>query len=64
MAAQSHPLPPPHFEKAVYFLPQSSQMFVVLILLTSEGWKAESNLEPPSGFVNDTPGLEVQHLNH
>ena len=22
----------------------------VLILLTSEGWKAESTLEPPSGF--------------
>ena len=27
-----------HFEKAVYFLPLSSQKFLVLILPTSEGW--------------------------
>ena len=26
-----------HFEEAVYFLPQSSQKFLVLILLTLEG---------------------------
>ena len=37
-----------HFEEAVYSLPLSSQKFLVLILSTSEGWKAESTLEPPS----------------
>ena len=36
-----------HFEEAVYFLPLSSQKFLVLILSTPEGWKAESTLEPP-----------------
>ena len=28
-----------HFKEARYFLPQSSQKFLVLILLTSGGWK-------------------------
>ena len=45
-----------HFEEAVYFLPFSSQKFLVLILLTLEGWKAESTLEPPTGFEHRTPG--------
>ena len=45
-----------HFDEAVYFLPFSSQKFLVLILSTSEGWKAESTLEPPSGF-------ETKHKN-
>ena len=31
---------------------------------TMEGLKAESTLEPPSGFEHRTPGLEIQHLNH
>ena len=53
-----------HFKEAVYFLPFSSQKFLVLILSTSEGWKAESTLEPPSGFDHGTPGLGIQHLNH
>ena len=53
-----------HFEEAVYFLPFSSQKFLVLILSTSEGWKAESTLEPPSGFEHGTPGLGIQCLNH
>ena len=53
-----------HFEEAVYFLPISSQIFLVLILSTSEGWKAESTLEPLTGFEHRTPGLEIQHLNH
>ena len=48
-----------HFEKAVYFLPFSSQKFLVLILSTSERWKAELTLEPPSGFENGTPGLRI-----
>ena len=53
-----------HFKEAVYFLPLYSQTFLVLILSTSERWKAESTLEPPSGFEHGTPGLEIQHLNH
>ena len=53
-----------HFEEVVYFLPLSSQKFLVLILLTSEGWKAELTLEPPSAFEHGTPGLGIQHPNH
>ena len=53
-----------HFEEAVYFLPQSSQTFLVLIFPTSEGWNAESTWEPPSGFEHGTPGLGIQRLNH
>ena len=33
-------------------------------LSTSEGWKADSTLEPPSGFQHATPGLRIQLLNH
>ena len=53
-----------HFEEVVYFLPFSSQKLLVLILSTSWGWKAESFLEPPSGFEHGTPGLGIQCLNH
>ena len=53
-----------HFEEAVYFLPLSSQIFLVLILLTLEEWKAELTLESPNGFEHGTPGLEIQCLNH
>ena len=53
-----------HFEEAVYFFPFSSQKFLVLILSTPEGWKAESILEPPSDFEHGTPGLGIQCLNH
>ena len=53
-----------HFGEAVYFLPLSSQKFLVLILSTSEGWKAELTLEPLSGFEHGTPGLGIQRLNH
>ena len=53
-----------HFEETVYFLPFNFQKFLVLILPTSEGWKAESTLEPPSGFEHGTPGLGIQRLNH
>ena len=41
----------------------SSQKFLVLILLTSGGLKAELTLEPPSGFEHGTPGLGIQHVN-
>ena len=40
------------------------QKFLVLILSTSEVWKAESTLEPPSSFEHETPGLGIQRLNH
>ena len=50
--------------RLVYFLPFSSQKFLVLILSTTEGWKAELTLEPPSGFEHGTPGLGIQRLNH
>ena len=33
----------------------SSQIYSVLILLTLEGWKTESTLEPPSGSEHGTP---------
>ena len=52
------------FEAAVYFLAFSSRKFLVLILSTSERWKAELTLEPPSGFEHEAPGLGIQHLNH
>ena len=53
-----------HYKEAVNFLPLSSQKFLVLIWSTSEGWKAELNLEPLSGLEHVTPGLWIQHLNH
>ena len=52
-----------YFEEAVYFLSLSSQIFLVLILSASEGWKAEPTLEPPDGFEHETPGLEILQLN-
>ena len=53
-----------HFDEAIYFLPLSSQKSLVLILPTSEGWKAELTLEPSSGFEHGTPGLGIQRLDH
>ena len=44
-------------EETVYFLPLSHREFLVLILSTTERWKAESTLEPPSGFDLGTIGL-------
>ena len=51
-----------YFEAAVYFLPFTSQKFLVLISSTLEGWKAESILKPPCGFEHGTPGLGIQRL--
>ena len=42
----------------------NSQKFLILILLTSEGWKTESTLEPPNDFDHETPELGIQHLKH
>ena len=53
-----------YFEEEVYFLPLSSQKFLILILSTLEGWKAGSTLERPSGFEHGATGLETQRLNH
>ena len=47
------------FKEAVYFLPLSSQKFVVLILSTLEGRKAELTLKPPSGFEHEIPGTPL-----
>ena len=52
-----------HSEEAVYFVPLSSQKLLVLILSTTEGWKAESTLEPPTSFEHETPGLGIHYLN-
>ena len=52
------------FEEAVYFLPLSFQKFLLLILSISEELKAESTLEPPSGFEHGIPGMGIQCLNH
>ena len=41
-------------KETVYFLPLNPLEFLVLILSTSEGWKAELTLEPPSGFELET----------
>ena len=51
-----------NFEEAVYFLPLSSQKFLILISSTSERWKTESTLVPPGGFEHGTPGLEIHRL--
>ena len=47
-----------------FILPLSPQKIMVLISLTSEGWKADLILEPPNGFESKTPELGIQHLNH
>ena len=43
-------------------MPLSLQKFMVLTLSTSEGWKTESTLKPPSGFEHGTLGLGIQRL--
>ena len=53
-----------HFDEAAYFIALSPQKFLVLILSTSEGWKATPTLEAPNGFDHETPGLGIQHFNH
>ena len=47
----------------VYFFPLSSQKFLVLILSTSEGWKAKSTLEPLSCFEHGAPGVKLKCCN-
>ena len=51
-----------HFEEAVYCLPLSPQKFLVLILSTPEGRKAESTMEPLSGFEHGTPCMKYMKL--
>ena len=53
-----------HFKEAIYFLALSPQKFLVLILSSSKGWKAELALVLPSGFEHETPGLGIQRFNH
>ena len=52
------------YKESGIFLSTSSLKFLVLIWLTSEGWKTESTLELPSGFEHWTPRLGIQRLNH
>ena len=47
------------FKEAVYFLPFSLQTFLVLILSTMDGWKAESTLEPTQLFWIQDPWIEI-----
>ena len=49
-----------HLKEAVSFITLSAQKFLLLILSTSEGWKAE----PPNDFEHKTPVLRIQHLNY
>ena len=49
-----------HYEETVYFLLLSYQEVLVLIWLTSKGWKAESTFGPPSEFKLETSRLEIQ----
>ena len=53
-----------HFEETVYVLRLITQEILVLILSISEGWMAESTLEPLSGFEPGTPGLGIQQPYH
>ena len=53
-----------HNEEAVYFLPLSSQNFLILIWLILVGRKTESTLEAPSGVGHRNPGLGIQRFNH
>ena len=53
-----------NYEKTVYFLPLSTQKYLVLISSNLDGWKVESTLEPLSDFELETSGLGIQHLNH
>ena len=48
--------------RKVYFLPLSSQKFLVLNWWNSEGWKAELTLQPPSGFEPKTLNWESKAL--
>ena len=45
-------------------LPLSTLEFLVPIWLTSEGWNAESILEPPSGIERGTHGPGIQRPKH
>ena len=53
-----------HYKETVYFLPPRPQEVLVFIRSTSEGWKAELTLEPPSGFDCGIPGLEIRHSDY
>ena len=52
------------FKATVRLLSFSSWEFLVLIWSTTEGRKAELDLEPPSGLEHGTHGLEIQRFNH
>ena len=45
-----------------FYLPLSSQKFLVLILLTWKDERPRRPWKPPSGFEHETPGLGTQRL--
>ena len=51
-----------HYEETFYFLPLSPEDFLILIFSTSKGLKANSTLEPLSGFEPEISGLGIQCL--
>ena len=54
-----------HHQELVYILPLSPKEFLVLILLTLEGSKAESHLQAPSVCLEPwPPGVGIQCPNH
>lgn len=50
------------YKETVCFLPLCPQEFLVLIWSTTEGWKAESTFNPPTGFEIGNPEFGIQHL--
>ena len=46
----------------IFYLPLSSQKFLVLILLTWKDERPRRPWKPPSGFEHETPGLGTQRL--
>ena len=42
----------------------ANKFHLINICSTSERWKVEPTLEPPSGFGDGNPGLGIQRLNH
>ena len=62
IARATEPLQVDSFLSTIQF--PGFQEFLVLNWWPSEGWKAESDLEPPSGFELGTPELGTQCLKH
>ena len=54
-----------HFDEAIYFLPLSSQKFLVLIWSPSDRWKTEPTLiTEPLDWESSALTTRPLHLNH